>query len=507
MNAAIRSTSTITILALLFLSALVSMAFGFISPDSWNYLYLAQSLRSGDGCSVDGQYFANFPCGYPLAIALTTPSADISSLMIGSKFTNLVLLFSAFLLVSRVYRNALVPTFIAVNPITIAIFQHTWSENLFLVAFCGAAFAIARISRHESPSRYVALLGVFLVVGCASRYFFGPFAVVLFLCAWVTYGKKVALRTLPAFVAAGVFFVAYQGYNLVVTGHSTGMPRIPAPESAEFLLMSFLLALARDALYLALSAVILLVLSAKSWTRSVMDMPSDENGRNYMFLALAGVGFLVLAFALRTRTQYDLYSYRTIGYGVVFVAAGLMGLSTRLNDNRFPILAAAVCCAFSIIAGQGRQVPRFLKDAVTNGYTPPTQALSEYRSTNTDADVIVALATPRIAPAIASRPSLYYPEGARIVRVLTAPNAIPQTRADLVSQLRSLPFRSCVIDFTPFDTIEEFRAHVSQSFPVDVTLTSSPVRPETISRPRYDPSLQRYLLSAFKARSYVACPL
>ena len=87
------------------------------------------------------------------------------------------------------------------------------------------------------------------MVGCLSRYFYGPFAVIIFIALWLTYGRKVALKTLPAFFMAGVFYIAYQKYNIVLTGYGTGMPRIPARESLFLLNLVFLKALILQILY------------------------------------------------------------------------------------------------------------------------------------------------------------------------------------------------------------------------------------------------------------------
>ncbi len=92
-----QSAYILAIFVVLAISAMLASAFGFLTVDSWNYLSLAQSIRDGNGCTVDGSYFAIFPCGYPLAIALTAPSHDIASLMMSSKLTNLVLSLAGFL--------------------------------------------------------------------------------------------------------------------------------------------------------------------------------------------------------------------------------------------------------------------------------------------------------------------------------------------------------------------------------------------------------------------------
>ena len=44
--------------AILALSSGLAIAFGYISVDSWYYIFLADSLRHGQGCSLNGIYMA-----------------------------------------------------------------------------------------------------------------------------------------------------------------------------------------------------------------------------------------------------------------------------------------------------------------------------------------------------------------------------------------------------------------------------------------------------------------
>jgi hypothetical protein len=143
-------------LLILLVVAALAAAFGFIEPDSWAYLHMAQAVRHGQGCAMDGEYFAAFPCGYPLAIALTAPSADIANMVTSSKVTNFLLLATSFLLLAKEIRIP-VATFVIFNPVTFHLYYWTLSENLFLFAYCGVYFAVARLARGETIYQHVAL--------------------------------------------------------------------------------------------------------------------------------------------------------------------------------------------------------------------------------------------------------------------------------------------------------------------------------------------------------------
>ncbi|WP_143810889.1 hypothetical protein [Paraburkholderia piptadeniae] len=502
---------------MLALGAAIGAAFGFLTHDSWNYLLLAQSLKRGEGCSIAGSYFAMFPCGYPLAIALTAPSADMASLMMSSKGTNVILLFFAFLLLKRTFHNVLVPTFVIVNPFTIALFLYTWSENLFLLACCGSLFALSRA--HRGGARYpygaVALLTFFLLVGVSSRYFFAPFAAVVFLCAWLVYGSRTAIRTLPAFVVAALFFVAYLKFNMALTGMATGMPRIPAPETPAFLVFRFVRQLTKEVVVLGVSVSALLRMTRKYWSKRSEDRTGGETGvPESRLLALVGGGFLLLAFSLRLRTQYDLYDPRTLSYGLTFVVAGMAGLRTHIPTPRFPAgpvliygLLVALAAPADAVAYSGSALLPMLKDALANGYASPVAPLARYHSPATNADLIVTVRRPpRVAETVDDEARLYYPKHATVVEIRTGPYSKPDSVADIRKDIASRHAHACVIDFTSFATREDLKRHLDGSFPVAFSSGSGGWLPATVYQRSFDPGMRDYLLSIFQPGRFVPCP-
>jgi len=515
-----RAAYYIAVLFVLGVAALAAAAYGFLTVDSWNYLHLAQALRNGQGCSVDGAYFAIFPCGYPLAIALTAPSHDIASLIVSSKATNLVLAFGGFWLLAKTFRHPLVPVLVMLNPLTLALYQYTWSENLSLFAFCGAMYAMSRIHCSATRYRHVALLAVFLIVGCSSRYFFAPFAAAMFASAAFAYGKRSAMTALPAFVAAALFFVGYQKFNVDLTGFGTGIPRIPAPETFGFLLLKFVLQLAKESAWFVLAAALLLWLARKHWTpvdsmrgmlrNSGLTAPTAEV-RAARFLLYCGVGFLLLTFYLRTKTQYDLYSPRTVSYGLIFVAAASIGLLTRIEPRRgWPAWPVACYGVFALVVAQDLLLPFQLKDSLTNGYVYAPHVLSRYHSAPTEAALIVTLQVPDLTPMVDGFNSLYYPKGKTILEINSAPYHVQDTLADLKARIASTAHAgSCVIDYTRFHTRQQLQDYVDQTYPVEFSFAPLAAQrwraPDTIQQPDFDPSVKAYLLEMFRPGQYVPC--
>lgn len=497
--------AVVVIATLLALGAALSAAFGYVSPDSWNYIRFAQSIRQGLGCSIDSVYFAVQPCGYGLAIALTGFSGDLADLIVSSKFTNLVLTGSSFWLLARTFRNILVPIAVIFNPITMAIYQFTWSENLFLFAVCGSFYALSRINRGETVLRNTVLLALFLLIGCSSRYFFGPFAAMAFLCAFACYGWRAAVRFLPAFVAAGIFFAAYQHYNEISTGYATGMLRIPAPESLQYLLAHFHAALLRDGRAMFHAALILLILSWRCWSTEAAIRKEADELRDLVFLLLVGGGFLLLAFGLRLRTQYDLYGYRTIGYGSVFVFAACIGLFTRTASHRYPVFALLIAGLFAIFQNQERVLWPQMEAMWRQGYRSPSELLANYHAPAVEAEIIVALQVPLVAERIADLPQIYYPPGPVVILVDVAPYKVPDTEQTLRAKVALQKLSTCVVDFTPFPTQESFQAYIDSDFAADLAPGPPGQKDVTVGQPRLHASLRNYLTGIFQPGRYVPC--
>ena len=73
-------------------ACILSIYNGYISPDSWVYLHLAQSISMGKGIALNDGYFSIFPAGYPLLIALISGfSSNIYTLITASKLLNFLL--------------------------------------------------------------------------------------------------------------------------------------------------------------------------------------------------------------------------------------------------------------------------------------------------------------------------------------------------------------------------------------------------------------------------------
>ncbi len=490
------------------LATAIAIVFGYLSPDSWYYILIAQGLRHGEGCSMHGQYLGVYPCGYPAVLALTAPAANLAALMVSSKISNLLLLSGSFLMVWRASRNILMATVVALNPLTLLIFMYTWSENLELFCICGTFYALARLHAHDQRDwRDHALLALVLVVGVFCRYFFGPFAFFMFVSAWLAYGRKTALKALPAFVVAAFAYAAYQGFNWHMTGYPTGMPRVPAPESPYLILKLFFGAFTANTTSLLIALALLLGLSFRVITLTRhQDAPPRHAAA--MFALYSGIAFLALAFVLRAKTLFDPYDTRTIGFGLVLIAAGLVGRFVRLKDDaKWPAWAVLVSGLWAALYADGAAIPDGIDSLRHGHYRFAAAHADQFLYRGPKADTVVTFDIPALDPVywnVETVKQVYYGRDIVLVSPALGPDLPPDTPQSFLAKLADIGHRTCYFDFTPYSSVDDFRGYLTTTTQIDESFTLGGP-PAVTSKPNFDPALQRYLLAIFQPGRMVPC--
>ena len=502
----------ITVTGLLAGFAVLAVLLGYISVDSWYYMLLAQALRHGQGCSLHGEYSAVYPCGYPAILALTAPISTPAVMMISSKITNLILLAASFWFVLKASRHVFMAALVVLNPVTLIIGMYTWSENLLLFCFCGTVFALSLIHADKPKWTSYVLLTGFLILGCSARYVFGPFAFLLFLCVWPAFGRQTALRVFPCFCIAGLAFIAYQVFNHELTGFSTGMPRVAAPEASLLLVRQFLIALGVNGLGVLVAAALLTGISVRQLSR----VRAGEGARPAaLFITLAGLSFLALAFALRLRTQFDPYNTRTIGYGVVWTIAGLVGLFVHIRRQDgmarpatlWPVLAMTAAAVFSLAYADNGALIQSIGDSFDDFQFPAT-SLTALKSAGPPADVVVYFQLP--VPGLDSANvdnvgEIYYGRNVTLLTPTQGENGLPETPAALLHQLDGLAGKRCYFDFTPFATTADFQTYLSSGTLIDRRLVKLNEPWQEIDSPNLEPHMQAYLTRIFQPGRLVPC--
>ena len=230
-------------------------------------------------------------------------------------------------------------------------------------------------------------------------------------------------------------------------------------------------------------------------------------------MLLIGVGYLLLSYLLRITTQYDGFDFRTIGYGVVFMIAGLTGLFLlpKITVKRlYPLVGVFFCGLLSVILSHGSQLPIMVTSIFKRTYVSPIKAIADYKCLTPpplNAEIVVTFTTPSISPWIAANSDLYYRKKVVSINPETWPNGKPETLEDFTLRMRSLNVQVCVFDFTPFSTRQNFQdALDNNKLLIDVKYSTASIVPNRVYKISIDPALKNYLLRIFQPARYVPFP-
>jgi len=358
---------------------------GYLSPDSTNYLALAQSLLDGKGLytsssgsnSQDLNYFAIWPAGYPMLIAFFSKLTGLSVFW-ASKLTNIILIFGILAIFFKFFgKFAYAYGFILLFGSYIEIYSFTWSEAPFIFGLVFFATAISKLIQNQSSktskwfpyfigiclaslalffSRYVGIFSTG-IIGILSLYFI------------LKRKFKIGSALIVSLIFNGIVVFGYLYNNINKTGYYTGIPRIPAPETnfeltyslfksfvSEFVFpLASLGALGIKLLVLALlcQIIILTVWFARS---SVKDYFKNRKF-DTICMTFFGVGviYLIMIITMRWLVHFDGFSYRLIAPGTLLIFIGfLRHLELSLNKKDFKSLSISIFfIAFMALFCQG----------------------------------------------------------------------------------------------------------------------------------------------------------
>ena len=498
-----------TFLLIILFVAIFASAYGVLSPDSRAYIDLAQSLKDGAGCSVDGKYYATEACGYPLLIVALNAVSGLGDLITASKLVNFILLFGGFVFLLKTIKNLPLATLFFINPIVMYVYSYTWSENLLLFAFCASFYFLNRLRDLSSKKSDVLYLTLFLVVGCFSRYFFGPFCCVIWLSAYMIFGRRVAIRALPAFVVAAIVYFAYQRFNLAYTGYPTGMERMHAPETAMYLMTAFLVRVIGAYLALFFTVFVYRIVARQNWkimnfsdlVQSIKNNSDDFAA--YKFLLLAGLGFLLLSFIIRFVFYFDLFDFRIIGFGVVFTSIALLGLgsdSSNWGGWKNQIVALVVIGFFSLLSTQNLANWKSIFKA---SYQSPQKLITSTHSSIHN-KTIFSFGVPSPSNFVPGN-NHYYDDNSQVLNVSLGPAYRVENFDSFIARVKKYANDDCVFDFTWYADKEEFAARVNKVYPVALDFSKSMFKPERVVAPSYDPQIANFLLKVYRPKAAVSC--
>lgn len=217
---------------------------GYLSPDSTNYLKLAQNLLEGNGYYVsaygttgqDREFFAAWPAGYPTLIFVVAKLTGLSVFW-ASKFLNILLMGIILGIFRNLFKhNAYVYGLILLFSSYIEIFSFTWSETIFIAA--SVWFATSVYLFIVNPKRisllYFSIMMASLLL-FMSRYI-GAFSFGLIGLLGLYYGAIKKDKS-KSFILIGIavinigIMILYLYHNYTETGFPTGVKRTPSLET------------------------------------------------------------------------------------------------------------------------------------------------------------------------------------------------------------------------------------------------------------------------------------
>ncbi|HKT85872.1 MAG TPA: hypothetical protein VJQ77_07300 [Novosphingobium sp.] len=375
---------------------------GYLSPDSMNYLALAQNLNLGHGFMVQNEgyspagpaYFAIWPVGYPLAIHLLSQTTGLSVFVASKLLGALVVTCCTSMVAVAGGRLGGVLALSFAFAANLAIFSFTWSEVTFDFFLVSAAVLLAGIIGR--PEKHLVVRSLLLAACCIGMFlsrYVGAFAV-----SFLGISALAAMwrRDLPAVVINAILCLAVIGFmwlylrhNADVTGYATGMPRVPPLDSAGHRLAMMVRALAgsmilpvvvvdfdfqnlgphlldRLAVIVAVAQLIGITWLAK-FILGRYRQPAREIRVDSLTLSLflAGALYLSAIITLRWFSEFDPYDFRLLGPGLLLVEIAILRMalvSWPRAAGGITVFAAAIAAssmAFAAVPLAARAEPGY----------------------------------------------------------------------------------------------------------------------------------------------------
>lgn len=444
----------IVVLTTLVIVCIISSINGYISPDSWVYLHLAQSIGMGEGLTIQGKPFAIFPPGYSFLIALVSGfSTNIFQLITASKILNFILAFLSYIYAKKIFKEPYIALFFVLNPLYLYIVTYTWSENLFYFSILASIYYLLQVNIQVNTPNLIKLT-FFLLLIISARYFGGVFLFTLFIGYLAVYGKNKFLLKLLPFAITGIIFIVYQVINKYLTGYSTGMPRIEAPETFKYIFMTFIYSNLQILTRIIPFIIIFFICKAK------LDFKNSNNKNLSIFLAVVGILYLTDHLILRSLSQYDMFGPRILGFGVILLCTSVVYYFFNFKKINFIALFLFIPLSFFLTG------IRYL-DAYNSPKADPN-IFNKY------ANVISIKVKPNDSDFVTSQAREFYKDRdeyygykVNIIRIDRRPFFEVETIKSLRNKLKDNNIENCIIDFTEIHNKSELDEVLNQKYVVD----------------------------------------
>lgn len=342
---------------------------GYLTPDSTNYLALAENLLSGKGYhdffnvyNQDSDFFAIWPVGYPILIFIVSKVTGLSVFW-ASKVLNIFLVGVILWIFRSLFKNnAYVYGFILFFSSYIEIFSYTWSETLFITALLWFASSIY-LFIHNSKKSLALCLSIILasLLMFMSRYV-GAFSFGLIGMLGLYYGlikkeKFISIMLIGIATLNMALMILYLYINYTETGFVTGMQRIGSLETNIELFYALIKAIFSEILIITYSNAITLksiiiyilqmsILFFLFWKYQDSMFVSKKNRKisnlPLVFLTI-GLFYLFFIILMRWVTEADIYGYRFFAPGsfLLFVSI-IFFIEQRVNKDFFNLFKMVI---------------------------------------------------------------------------------------------------------------------------------------------------------------------
>jgi hypothetical protein len=349
------------------------MTNGYLSPDSTNYLSLAQNLINGNGYIISSdrmQPFAVWPIGYPTLIAIVSYLTGLSVFW-ASKVLNIFLIGLIFLLLRKYYKK---DTYLIALLFTwgsyIYLYFYTWSESFFIFSLILFSVSVYEFIKAEKPKiqNYIFIFLSALLL-YFSRYIgaFGFGIVGLLGIFFLVLNKNKKGLGLVVLSFLGLIIVVLNLYiNYKLTGYPTGMPRIKSPETNLELFYELIKALFYEiiipfhsggwkAIFVFIIQVTVFLIGYKLYGLNNADirlrnMFNDKYLLEIIFIVL-GLIYLVIIVLMRWLFQFDTFNFRLLSPATILVYMGVLGvlIKNKIFDNNWLKIYMVVFSFFSLL--------------------------------------------------------------------------------------------------------------------------------------------------------------
>lgn len=336
----------------------------YLTPDSVEYLKEAQALLRGFGFHSGGIagydfWFANWPIGYPVLIALTALVTQRNVYLASKILTILILAGFMVILYLEFRKDSWLYGLILLNTGLLSIYCYTWSETPFIVCLFVFALSLSKIMTRKEPSGKWYVL---LTVGAAGAFLFRYFGTMTLVCTFLVFGAYALLyftrqachteevlrkikRLFLALVVMTAVVALYFLMNKMMCGMASGVSRTTFTDDMVTLTQNLLDAIFAEVFNvfgviaptivlnytMGCKTIIMLVLAVMCISLIVHGI---RNNRPYAAFAFVGLVYDLMFIWVRFHSTMDPFGSRFFAPGSTLIVIALLEfLSDRIGAH------------------------------------------------------------------------------------------------------------------------------------------------------------------------------